>query len=217
MEASGHQAGGSLPTPSDRRTPEAPEGVSLSFLLGPFADATARHGVDWTLPRRSSEWRRRLSSADGPRLSATSLPGAQGGHTFLPALFAPGPAGYGGPFELVRVRVVGVLMRRGAEPVALGAWRRHIGRDTLLLAAPLDAAGVVRQELAVEATAGDLCLRKTRELVYNYIGDGRTQGVTSLSKATYMQWAKREASGGGAKRLFGPADAFLSHSWSVVK
>ena len=53
-------------------------------------------------------------------------------------------------------------------------------------------AGVARPELSLLITAGEVCLRKTRELVYNYIGQGTwCPGVTNARQESYVDYARR--------------------------
>ena len=146
----------------------APDGVSLRFVLGGFADACDTHGVPWSLPTSPEQWEARAESA--AYLNCTSLPADAGGqgHFYIPQLFDD-RHGYPRPFKLVRARI-------------LGRWKGRASRDTPVLAAPVDADGVVRTELAVDTTLGDVCLRKTRELVYNYIGDMRNHSVTDATR-----------------------------------
>jgi hypothetical protein len=112
-------------------------------------------------------------------------------------------------------------------------WHGAVDRGTWVLAAPIDCSGVVRRELAVAATAGELCLLKTRDLVYNLIGDKwntgessprsklclrhcnihlRCTGLTTNSKLTYIETVKQQ-NAAAASLYVGPAQAFLSHTW----
>jgi hypothetical protein len=58
-----------------------------------------------------------------------------------------------------------------SNALPLSTWTGDLNRGTWILAAPIDCDGIARAELAVAATAGELCLLKTRDLVYNLIGD----------------------------------------------
>jgi hypothetical protein len=186
----------------------APDGFKLRYILGEFRETAAAHGVDWSLPSSSSEWRRRLRS--GCHISATCSPAAAcDGHFFLPDLFhvthsgsatvAEGSAalGFPGSFKLVRAEALSVLIDGKPASAAVAGkrvpvceWRGAVDRSTWVLAAPIDCNGVVRPELAVAATAGELCLLKTRDLVYNLIGDkwnaGESSPRSSCAFATFI-------------------------------
>ena len=177
-------------------------GVSLAWLLDEgertgFAGACAAAGVAWTEPRTAAEWRERLATS--ARLSATpDAAQAVNGHWVIPALFGDGPGCFTTPFQLVHVKPVGEL-------------GKSITRDTKVKVAPVDAKGVAREELAVEATAGELCLRKTRELVYSYIGQGPVKGVTNERKETYVDYAARALAPAADANAI--ATDFVSHTW----
>ena len=196
------------PTPPVEPTPPPPDtgppvlGVSLDWLLNTdpkrgFAGACAAAGVAWTEPRSDAEWRERLESS--ARLSISADPNqAAAGHVIRPELFSD-KGGYTTPFELVKVKVISELPAK------------KINRLTKVSVAPCDASGTLRPELAIETTCGECVLRKTRELVYNFIGQGRVQGVTNAKAETFWDYAQREQtlpSGAG-----GPATDFVSHSW----
>ena len=127
------------------------------------------------------------------------------------------------------------------KAIALSDWTGVLDRGTWILAAPIDCGGISRPELAVAATAGELCLLKTRDLVYNLIGDKRNTGassadrppcvvlflllssvtfagltfshagLTSNSKLAFLDTVKQHDPADAAD--IGPAEAFLSHTW----
>jgi hypothetical protein len=209
----------------------APDGASLKFILGRFADECTSSGVDWSLPSSTAEWRERLSRAEdgGPRLSATTIEGLEAdGHHHMPALFGGDATTqqHPGPFQLVSADVTDVIQADGTQvPLHLWwkQWRHAVDRTTVVRAVPMRRDGSPCDECAVQVTLGQLCLRRTRDLVYNYIGDLRSPGVTNDRRETYIEYAQRtccptaEDSDGSADEAdfedFGPAHAFLSHSW----
>ena len=235
---------------------KAPEGFKLRYILGRFRETAAAHGLDWSLPTTSQAWRRRLSS--GCYISATGTETAVAdGHFFLPSLFLSSHAisaaendarGFLGSFKLVHAQALCVLPEgkpastgHAGKAIALSDWTGVLDRGTWILAAPIDCVGISRPELAVAATAGELCLLKTRDLVYNLIGDKRNTGassadrppcvvlflllssvtfsgltfshagLTSNSKLAFLDTVKQHDPADAAD--FGPAEAFLSHTW----
>ena len=185
------------------------QGVSIAWLLDDkgFAGACAAAGVGWKEPATQAEWIERLSNS--ARISACKNEAeAANGHFFIGPLFE-GEKGFSAPFQLAKVQVLTVV----PEGCALGAYKGKIDRSTKLRVAPLDATGTARPELAVEATAGACVLRRTRELVYNYIGQGPVPGVTSEKAETYVDFAARELS--PSSDAFSAATDFVSHEWSA--
>jgi hypothetical protein len=175
-----------------------PDGFRLRYILGKFRETASAHGVDWSLPASTSEWSCRLLSSC--HISATSSPAAVAdGHFFLPELFhsshtgsttvlaGTAALGFPGSFKLVRAKSLRVLIEGKpasitdiAKSAPLSEWNGEINRGTWILAAPIDCNGVARPELAVAVTAGELCLLKTRDLVYNLIGDKWNTGEDSI-------------------------------------
>ena len=182
------------------------QGVTLEFILGAFLQECKQFGFDWSLPTDQTTWRARLR--DFSYLSLSNQPDCSAaGHHFVPALFSDhldDPTGqkYQGNFKLAKAQL---LVRLDDL--------KHIHRDTIVRAAPLDNSGQVRPEFAVNATAGELVLFKTRDLVYNYIGTPWNAGVCTDRKETYLDYAKRK---GEMINGIQPADWFLSHSWGMT-
>ena len=184
-------------------------GVSIAWLLDDegFAGACKAAGVAWREPATQVEWRERL--ADSARISVSpNEDEATNGHFVVAEIFG-GETGFKTRFELVKAQVLAVL----PEGCALDAYKGKIDRCTKLRVAPLDATGKVRPELAVEATAAACVLRRTRELVYNYIGQGPVTGVTSKQAETFMSFASRELT--LASDATSAATDFVSHSWDA--
>ncbi len=93
--------------------------------------------------------------------------------------------GFLGTFKLVRAQALCVLpegkpasVGNTGKAIAISDWTGVLDRGTWILAAPIDCGGISRPELAVAATAGELCLLKTRDLVYDLIGDKRNTGAS---------------------------------------
>jgi hypothetical protein len=150
----------------------------------------------------------------------------------MPSLFGTSAnTHYPGPFELVRAQVTDIVCADSSHLPIDRWWRKcnsTVDRNTRVRAVPLRRDGSPCEEYAVQTTLGELCLRRTRELVYNHIGDYRCPGVTNERRETYIEYSRRLAScqaGNSRGRQFrkaarhddfedfGPADAFLSHSW----
>ena len=86
-------------------------------------------------------------------------------------------------------------------------------RNTLVRVVPKDANGLIRPDLAMNSTCSQVVLRKTRELVYNYIGQGPVEGVTSAKQETYVEFASREMENKLSPNSFGVATDFVSQTW----
>ena len=145
----------------------------------------------------------------GSFLSLTSVDDAvtaAAGHFFVPALFASGAEtgderAYTGSFKLAKAEVLNLDELKS------------IDRMTVVRAAPLDALGNSRPELAVSVRCEELVLLKTRDLVYNYIGTtGCPGGVCEEKQETFLSYAARDKNMVSGIR---PADWFLSHSWGT--
>ena len=133
-------------------------GVSIPFLTKTFTAACKENGVAWSEPSSVPEWKERLQSS--AMLSLTNKADeVRNGHFHVPSLF--GQAGFDGAFKLTRAMITCTVEVNGAfgELDRL----RKITRDTRLRAAPVDVNGVTREDLAVEATAGELCLQPLDE------------------------------------------------------
>ena len=201
MQAVAQPARRSRPRPAGVANGEQPPviGVSLAWL-STMANAWIRRRVRRPASRgqtaHARRWRERLATS--ARSATPDAAQAVNGHWVIPALFGDGPGCFTTPFQLVHVKPVGEL-------------GKSITRDTKVKVAPVDAKGVAREELAVEATAGELCLRKTRELVYSYIGQGPVPGVTNEKKETYVDSAARALA--AAADAYAVATDFVSPTW----
>ena len=184
------------------------QGVTLEFILGAFLQECTLSGFNWSLPTNQTTWRARLS--DFSYLSLSNQPDCSAaGHHFIPDLFSdhlddddPTEPKYQGSFKLAKAQLLINLDDM-----------KHIQRDTIIRAAPLDNIGQVRSEFAVNVTAGELVLFKTRDIVYNYIGTPWNDGVCKERQETYLDYAKRKKEMNTGIR---PADWFLSHSWGMT-
>ena len=133
------------------------------------------------------------------------------GHHFIPDLFCdslndPTEQKYRGSFKLAKAQVLINLNDIN-----------NLTRDTILSAAPLDNTGKVRPEFAVNVTAGELVLFKTRDLVYNYIGTPWNEGVCKEEQETYLDYAKRKDETKTDIDIgIQKANWFLSHSWGMT-
>ena len=136
------------------------------------------------------------------------------GHVFLPLLFSDDAAlqnsHYPGQFKLVSARVLYVIVS-SSEKTSLEEYFGSIDRNTLLLVAPLNKLNCCQNEFAVPLNAARFGLLRTRDIVYNYIGDLLNHGCTNLMKESYIDFARRELK--IRQDDIGPANMFVSHSW----
>lgn len=164
------------------------DGVTLGFLLGTFLEECAKAGLNWSLPTSQNAWRERLEN--GCHLSLCANPSDsenEVGYFCVPELFA-GEADsgndrgvYPGSFKLAKAVVIGVpqqviigatqLLPSDERICLLADYTGRITRNLIVIAAPMDLTGTVRPEYACEVPAGELVLLKTRDLVYNHIGN----------------------------------------------
>ena len=89
----------------------------------------------------------------------------------------------------------------------LRSYRGEIDRSTIVRTAPVDSQGNEKLDLAVDTTAGVVCLRKTSELVYEYI-----KSATEEQKETYVVHSARTMNDLPPSSLGAPTE-FASHTW----
>jgi hypothetical protein len=186
------------------------QGVTLQFILSTFLKDCSLSGFDWSLPTNQTTWRTRLTNFS--YLSLSNQPNcSSAGHHFIPDLFCdslndPTEQKYLGSFKLAKAQVLINLNDIN-----------NLTRDTILSAAPLDNTGKVCPEFAVNVTAGELVLFKTRDLVYNYIGTPWNEGVCKEEQETYLDYAKRKDETKTDIDIgIQKATWFLSHSWGMT-
>lgn len=114
------------------------------------------------------------------------------------------------PSRFVRTPAVVLHIMSEGKQYDILTYPGEIGRNTIVSAAPRDATNTIRKEHAVAVTLGQLCLVYTRDLIHYYVGNSRRPGVTSESKSTLLEYCRAN----GAADDVGPANAFVSHTWS---
>lgn len=200
----------SCPGGPDRPVTDAvssPRGISLRYLIDNFLRNTKAAGIDWSLPASSREWRIRIDNFCF--INATSdAECVADGHFFLPGLFQ-GPAEFSGRF--IRRPAVVLYVLLGNQKYDFLTYKGNVDRFTTVIAAPIDALNVVRQDLAVTTILEHICLPYTRDLVHNYIGNSYFEGVTSKAECTLLEFCRNNDA---TENDTGPAQLFVSHTWS---